>query len=284
MSFQKISQKDRLIQLETTLGPDVLVPLSFTGTEGMSIPFLFSVEMCSSKNDIATKDIVGKAVTIQLFRTVGQSPRLIQGVVQNFSKGGTDEQLTYYSMEVVPKLSMLARRKGNRIFQSKTIPDIIKDVLTKAGLKDYKLELSRTYQQRDYCTQYDETDLEFITRLMEWEGIYYFFIHEKTKHTLVIADTVQSYKATPNLDSLTYEPKAGPQGGESVRSWNEDHEIRSGKYTLRDYHFELAGSDPVEVSSTTNQNEGDNAGMEIYEYPGGFVNYLNKVGSGNKAK
>ena len=140
-----------------------------------------------------------------------------------------DEHFTYYSLEVVPELWLLDRKLRSRTFQHINVPDILKKLL--AGL-DVTFQIDGAFEQREYCVQYRETDLAFASRLMEEEGIYYFFKHSSRGHQMVLANTPQSHPAVPFLPTVIFEESAHASNEEErVFDWSKGQEIRSGKFT-----------------------------------------------------
>src|SRR5207302_3573878 len=142
------------------------------------------------------------------------------------SEGKRDATFTHYRMEVVPALWLLTRRVQSRIFQQMSVPDILKKVL--AGL-DVTFELQGTFFPRDYCVQYRESDFAFASRLMEEEGIYYYFTHGNGSHQMVVADTPQGHADVPGAKTVIFEELVGGTRAEDrVFSWEKTQEVRSG--------------------------------------------------------
>ncbi len=232
------TQENRLIAINTPLGKDALLLQGFSGHEGISRLFSFHLDLLSLKDSISFKDIVGQNITIEI-RLANNSLRYVNGFVSRFAQSGSEERFTHYQMEVVPWLWFLTRNADCRIFQNKTIPDIIQEVFKHRGFQDFKPSLTGTYEPREYCVQYRETDFNFVSRLMEQYGIFYFFQHEKGKHTLVLADSPSVYQPCPGQPSARYELVAGGLDTEdAVTGWQMEQELRTGKYSLTDYNFE----------------------------------------------
>jgi type VI secretion system secreted protein VgrG len=264
------SQENRLIKIDTPLGDDVLLLQDIAGHEAVSRLFRYSLTLLAFENDsISFKDIVGKKVSITIQLPDGE-PRYISGYISRFSQGGTDDRLfTHYQAEVVPWLWFLTRQADCKIFQNATPPEIISNVLHAfSGLQDFRLNLNGTYPKLEYCVQYRETAFNFVSRLMEEYGIFYYFDHTfEGSHTLVLAD--QSSSLPPCLSSpVSYETEVGGlDDPEVVNNWNVGQEVRSGKYTVTDYNFEtpstnLMANNPTVVKLPISQ------GFEIYDYPG----------------
>lgn len=266
----RFTQDNRFLSITTPLGTDALVLTSFQGTEGISVPFRFDAELVAERDaTIDLKKLVGQKVTITIINAAG-SPRYINGVVNSASQGGMDDWFKSYRAEIVPTLAFLRHRVDIRIFQSKSVTDIIEHVFKDAGLTDYKLQTNATYPQLDYCVQYNESDFAFVSRLMEEYGIFYFFQHEKSKHTLVLADQTSVHKPCPGQAKARYQrTTGGALPDDVVTSWETRHEFRPGKFTLTDYNFETPNSN-LTVSDPTTVKVADNDKYELYAYPGEY--------------
>lgn len=276
------SQEDRLVSIETPLGQDVLFVRHFNATEAISRLFSFHLDLFSEKPSLPLDGLIGKPVTITL--EIGDDgQRFFHGIVSRFGRvgrgqTGRDPRFTAYNAEVVPWLWFLTRTSDCRIFQNLTVPDIIKKVFQDLGFRDFRLGLTRTYTQWDYCVQYRETDFNFVSRLMEQEGIFYFFEHERGKHTLVLADSADAHKPCPGQAKARFSPEGGVgEREDNITSWDMEQELRPGKYTLRDYHFEMP-SKSLEVSTSTTVPGGGKSNFEIYDYQGEYTQQFNKPG------
>ena len=197
------TQEGGLFKIDTPLGRDVLLLRGFTGTEGISRLFRFELDLLSENSSISFSDIVGKNVTISLKQPDG-SYRYLNGIISRFAQHATEEQFTSYSAEMVPWLWLLTRNVDCRIFLNKSIPDIITEVFNDLGFNDYTNSLQSSYDPREYCVQYRESSFNFVSRLMEQYGIFYFFKHEQGKHTLVLADSPTAHSSCPGQSSVRY--------------------------------------------------------------------------------
>ena len=263
------TQEGRLIAIETPLGKDVLLLQRCVGHEGISRLFGFDLDLLSEDPSISRDKIVGQNITITLALTDG-SERYFNGFVSRFVQSGKDERFTHYRAEVVPWLWFLTRTADCRIFQNKTIPDIILKIFDDLGFKDYKNVLQGSFEPREYCVQYRETDLNFVARLMEQYGIFYFFVHEKNKHTLVLANSSTAHQLCPGQPRARYDyTTTGIEGEDVISSWKVEYELRPGKYALTDYNFE-APSTSLAVTESSVVQVGGNAKYEIYDYPGEY--------------
>ena len=187
-------------------------------------------------------------------------------------------RLARYRATVAPKIWVLTRTENLRIFQDQDVPDILKKVLQ--GF-DVTWELHKSYPQREYCVQYRETDFNFISRLMEEEGIFYFFRHSASGHKLVIADDAVSHQDISGNPTLIYDEVAGGTRDElRITGWMKTQELGSGKNTLQDYNYgkpmlDMLVSQPimdsVQVGKVTHKLKvGGNDQFEVYDYPGNY--------------
>ena len=211
------TQENRLLALDTPLGKDVLLLQGLTGREGISQIFKFDLDLLSDNNSIAFKDIIGQRVTIRILLADGTSERYFNGFVSRFAQSGSGTQFTNYQMEVVPWLWFLTRIADCRIFQNMTIPDIIQKVFSSRGFTDFKMSTTGSYNPLEYCVQYRESDFNFVSRLMEQYGIFYYFEHEDGKHTMVLADSSSAHQPCPDQASANYNLTSGDVDSEDVR-------------------------------------------------------------------
>jgi len=266
------TQDNRLIAIDTPLGMDVLLLAGFKGLESMSGLFSFELNLFSENHNITFEDIIGKNVTVSIILADGDK-RFFNGIISSFSQGrgggeaGGDPYFSHYAATMVPWFWLLTRTADSRIFQKLSVPDIVEKIFTEKGFLDYKLLLNDSYDKRDYCVQYRETDFNFVSRLLEEEGICYFFEHEEKKHTLILADASDKFKPCPKQESARYQISAGGWLEEDViTSLEKMQEIRPAKYTVNDFNFEIPNTD-MKVDVSTKQILGPGE-REIYDYPG----------------
>src|SRR5262249_6481599 len=178
----------------------------------------------------------GQPVTIDVEMAPGQK-RHFSGVVSRMQETGHDDECTYFQAEFVPEFWLLTKRHQSRIFQHMTVPDILKKVLE--GLK-VTFEIKGTFLPRDFCVQYRESDFAFASRIMEEEGIYYFFKQTESGHTMLVANTPQSHPDLPGGSKLIFAEAAGKEKTHlTVLNLQKRQELRSGKVTLWDHAFQL---------------------------------------------
>lgn len=262
------TQDERRIAIETPLGKDVLLLKAFTGEEEMSRLFRFKLELLSTKNTIAYKDIVGKNVSFSIEYADG-TPRYFNGIVNRFAACGTGDRLNMYTAEVVPWLWLLTRSTDCRIFQNKSVPDIIKQVFSDLGMNDFQMDLKATHEPWDYCVQYRETDFNFVSRLMEHEGIFYYFKHEKGKHTLVMSDHKGAYKDGKEKEVQFLSNLSQPEITDHLTRWEHRYTYCAGKWAETDYNFETPSTSLMATTNSVVQLDG-NSKLEMYDFPGQY--------------
>ena len=267
------SQKSRLLAIDSPLGPDTLLLTRLVGEEKVSTLFGFEIEAYSLLKDIPPAQIVGKNVTLKISLTDDNalfqagSYRYINGYVQSFRQDGNKLQdLQSYTAVVVPWFWFLTQTSDCKVFQFKTVKEIASAVFAENGFSDFSFRLAGQHPAREYCVQYKESDFDFLSRLFEEEGIYYYFEHSAGTHTLVISDHVGGYG---QCDEAAVDYRSGTQTAHSVHGWNHRYEFRTGAYAKRDYDFKK----PRNTLQT-----GENASMQVpgvgkYEhfvYPGRY--------------
>jgi len=276
------TQANRPLTVTTPLGNDKLLVVGFSGSEGISRPFNFQLDLkADNKNqqDIAFDKLLGQKVTVQLAQA-DNKPRYFSGICSRFSQGERSSVFTAYRMEIVPQFWLLKHVSQSRTFQQLSVPDILKQVLKGLDVTD---ELQGTFETRDYCVQYRETDFNFASRLMEEEGIYYFFKHSADGHKMVLANTPQSHADMPGQSKVIFEAvdSGHLRDEDRIHLWEKSQELRAGKYTLWDHCFELPHQhldaqkpvqESVAVGKVTHKLKvGGNDKFELFDYPGEYA-------------
>src|SRR5271169_88051 len=245
---------------------------SFSGTEEISRPFEYQLDLLSPDDSINFDGIMGKNVTVSINGEDGSPARFFNGFISRFTQLASDKQGTHYIAQMVPWLWFLTRTADCLIFQNKNVPDIVKDVLTRHGFDaflDIKLDASK-FRKWEYSVQYRETAAQFIMRLMEQEGIFFFFTHAKGIHKMVMADTPSEHKPCPVKSKYRFAPIIDTSSlakEDTIYSWQFAQEIRTGKYTLNDFSFE-SPSTSLLVPVPSKIDQGGNSKLETYDYPG----------------
>ncbi len=263
------TQATRHIAIETPLGEDVLLLQSFAAHEGISRLFEFNLNLLSENNEIDFDGIVGQNVTISMELPEG-GKRYWNGFINRFVQGVSNSvQYAQYQATMVPWLWFLTRTSDCRIFQNKTVPDIIKQIFNDLGFSDIEDRLSGGYRTWIYCVQYKETDFNFVSRLMEQEGIYYYFLHEESKCTIVLCDSRSKHDPYGDYAEIEFLPdtRASSQQ-ERISEWTVEKMVQPGKFTHTDYNFEKPNTSLMGVEE--NSKDHAQANYEIYDYPGEY--------------
>lgn len=262
------TSKERLCTVLSPLGDDVLLLSHMTGHESLSQLFRFQCEFLSDKKDIDFKSIIGQKICFEISLVSGEK-RQLSGHVARFSQGGSKGRYTAYSAEVVPWLWFLTRTSDCKIFQDKSVPEIIEAVFQDYGFSDFQLPTS-TFPKKHYCVQYRETDFNFVSRLMEEAGISYFFKHGDKAHTLVCFSKPDDNPECAGQKSAVYaRTSAGGEPVGDIDGWDVEHELPPGAYTSTDFNMENPSTD-LEASSPSTIQVGSNEAFELYDYPGEY--------------
>jgi type VI secretion system secreted protein VgrG len=262
------TQQHRLLAIGTALGDDALMVKNMLVSEQLGRLFHIETELRSEDTAVDFDQVVGTNATLRLEMPDGNT-RYFNGYISRFVQTEQGRGYAHYRATLVPWLWLLTRTADCRIFQNQTAPAIIEAVFKALGFKDYKLSLSGSYSTREYCVQYRETDFNFVSRLMEQEGIYYFFEHDNGVHTMVLADAPSAHSAFGDYDTLTYRTRMemeGDQTAESVTEWMIEKEVQPGVYALADFNFTTPASPIVVNANITRQSAA--AGFEVFDYPG----------------
>ncbi|MBL8851149.1 MAG: type VI secretion system tip protein VgrG [Planctomycetaceae bacterium] len=241
--------------------------MSFRAREEISRPFHFEIDLISTDSAIDATAIVGKPFTFWMQPDSG-TVRYFHGLVNRWQTGPMQSYgARSYRAEVVPWLWFLSQTANCCVFQELTTEDILKSVFGRWSFNDYRFSLNGSYTAREYCVQYRETDFAFVSRLMEEEGMFYFFEHTASAHKLVIADASSVY-ADADVAEVKYAPNVN--GINVIREWQQDYKFISGKWAHDDYNHQTPSTDLLGESSSL-VSIGNNSKYEVYDYPGGFM-------------
>lgn len=301
---RKLIQEHRELAITTPLGEDKLVLLGFSGEERLSALFEYEADLLSDDPAIPLTDLLGQPVTIRL-ELRDDRTRTFNGIVSRFvhtgfrrarreeeesdaesngaassGTGGADNgtsggdegthTLAEYRAVIVPRLWLLTRRADCRIFKGQSVPQIVKDICADIGLDVDDRSLEGTYDPWDYCVQYRETDYNFIARLLEQEGIFYFFRHEAQNHVLVLADSPPRLKAFEGYDAIRYMPAdAHTRDLETIHAWSVGREMMPGRFAHNDFDF--IAPDSLSPSIAQAEQPAVARDHEVFDYPGEYL-------------
>ena len=250
------------VRITTPLGDNKLLVRSYHGEEGISELFRYDLELYSTDPELDFSKIVGQAVSLQIELSSGDF-QYVNGIVARFTQGGRDDLFTTYFAELRPWFWMLTMCADCRIFQNKTSLEIVKQIFQDQGFSDFSDKTTATLTPREYCVQYRETAFAFVNRLLEEEGIAYYFQHDASKHTLVLVDDSNSWGTCPGLTSARFvggEPKY--DADDMVLDCMLDQSVTSDEYKADDYNFTIPSTQLLATAS------GSETARSIYDYPG----------------
>ena len=257
-------------RLKTALPDDVLRVHSCSSREGLSEAGDTTLTLLSERKDILASELLGKLATLTIALRE-DAPRHLSGYVTRFAQRGFEGKHCVYEMQLKPWLWLLSRTSDCRIFQEMSVPDIVKQVFEDHPVARYEFKLLRPYRTWNYCVQYRETDFNFVARLLEHEGIYWYVEHDESGHKVVLCDSASGHDAKPGCESLPFygsESQGAPQL-EYVQGWSGAQCVRPGKVVITDYDFQKPSS-ALETSQMVKRDY-DLSDGEIFDYPGGYI-------------
>ena len=264
-----ITQENRTLRVTTPLGQDVVVLRRMTGTERLGGLFEFQLDLLSEDPEINLDDLLGQSVTVALDLEDGAT-RYFNGMVAACAQVEDDSGFACYRAILRPWLWFLSRRADCKVFQEMTVLEIIEQVFRDAGFTDFRGSLSGSYRTWDYLAQYRETDFNFVSRLMELEGLYYYFEHADGNHTLVVADDYASHAVFSGYEEVPYfPPQANAQRErDHLSQWALSRQVQTTDYKINEYNFTTPQADLL-VAQTVERSHAQ-SGCEVYDYPGQY--------------
>jgi len=273
------------MQIATKLPFDTFLINKFKCREGISELFEIETELyVEEDNDdqfkftqINVDDVLGQRASI-LITQEDDAKRYFTGIFNTFSLIARNGYYSVYKATIVPNIWRMTKNFRSRIFQQMTVPEIIRSVLE--GF-DFRMGLTGSYQKRNYCVQYQETDFDFLSRLMEEEGIFFYFNHGKDGEQVVFKDDYTSPSDCPSKSSLgVVKTRLRDTAWESsIIDFDLDYELSNGRWEVRDYNFQLPNS-TLDAVAKSIKNIGGSHQMEVYEYPGGYAQRYDGIDKG----
>ncbi len=277
------------MQLSTPLGKDVLLINRLRCREGLNQLFHIELDMLHEQTDegfaphvIEPGSVLGKRMVVVAQQAqTSEKPveRYFHGICIGFTQGSRNGRFTGFQAELVPQAWLLTQVRQCRIFQNQPVPEILNEVLRGTAVK---FELTGRYEARNYCTQYNETDWDFASRLMEEEGIFYYFEHTAKDHYMIIADTPASHRPCPTQPKITFALERSDLADDwipSIRSWRVDSRLRTGRFELSDFNFQLPNH-RLEAEHTSLYDLSPNRQLPRYEWSGGYAKRFDGIDPG----
>ncbi|PMG49476.1 type VI secretion system tip protein TssI/VgrG [Shewanella sp. 10N.286.52.B9] len=266
----KATQKNNIISITTPLGKDTLYLTHFTASEAISQLFSISVSMFTIGTQIKLEDLVGKNVCISLRNAESDgAARYFHGVISHIESAGmrtaaADVAQDYidYQAVIVPRAALMKQRTNCRIFQNQSVIDILTDIFGQHAVS-FQNKTTRTYPNYEYCVQYLESDLDFVTRLLQQEGIFYFFDHSIGDHKLVLADDITAYNACDEAQVRCF---SGHLAESHVSHWQGGMSMVSGGFAQKGYDYTQPKKFPSGSNAKNDLPEQKN--LEVFDYLG----------------
>jgi len=266
------TQSNSEAKIITPLGEDVLLLRNMTMTEELGRLFTIDLDLLSEQDDINFEDLLGQNITVEIKLDSGNNRfRHFNGHITRVSQTENSGDFAVYQATVKPWFWFLTRTADCRIFQELSVPDIVKQVFRDLGYTDFEDKLTKNYRTWEYCVQYRETDFNFVSRLLEQEGIYYYFTHDDGVHNLVLSDEISAHQSLPDFTSIDYYPPDSDaiRDKEHIYSWFVSKQVQPGRYEINEFDFEKPKADLTAKSDVARQHVVSD--YEIYDYPGEYV-------------
>lgn len=249
----------------------------FSGSEGLSRLYQFDLALLSQRSDVKLKSLIGRPATVEIELADGTF-RYINGYINRFSTQGSDGGYVRYSALLGPWLWMLTCRFDSRIFQDKTVQDVVSEVFAGFGsLAKYEFRLSKALKPYSYITQYRESDFNFIQRLLENEGLFYYFEHTADAHVMIITDDSSTLLPLPEQPQIRFHSASVTETADSITQWHASRQLQSGKIAVRTFDYRQPRNFlPVTMQSLNEQGDVDK--FEIYDFPGQYTHGTYEAG------
>ncbi|MFC1757299.1 type VI secretion system Vgr family protein [Planctomycetota bacterium] len=261
------SQKFRNARMKTKLAKDTFLLHAMDGVDELSSMFQYDIEVLCEDFNIDLDDLLSSEVSVAV-EMEGLDTRNFHGIIASISQDGAVGELARYRLTVRPWTWLLSNTADCKVFQKQSVPEIVATVFRDNNFSDFQNSLSGSYEKREYCVQYCESDLDFVNRLLESEGIYYFFEHTEKKHTLVLADAVGSHSSIG--DPIPYSRESGSaKNFNHISDWNIARSVCPGKVVLSDFDFEKPMADLT--SDANHDRKYKQSKFEYFDFPGGYT-------------
>ncbi|MBS7471143.1 type VI secretion system tip protein VgrG [Pseudomonas syringae] len=264
-------QNRRLFKFKNLANPEQELLLeSFRGTEGLSRAYQFDLLLVCQDSGVELKSMMGQHVVIEIELADG-SPRYIAGYLTRFASGGSDGGMAKYTATLNPWFSMLKNRFDTRIFQGNTVEEVVTQVFAMCtAFSKHEFRLSKPLKRYTYITQYRESDFNFVQRLLEEEGMFYYFEHTAEGHTMIVCDDSTTLVPLPEQPQIRFHSASVTETADSITDWNGDRRLQSGKMAVQTFDYRQPNNRlPVTMNSLNQQGDVEN--FEVYDFPGQYT-------------
>lgn len=266
-----MSGSNSLLAISTPLGEGKLLLHKAEIVEELGRPFNIELELVSDDEEISLDDILGQNVTIRL--ETDDESRFFNGIVTEFFQKENTAKTACFGAVVKPWLWLLTLSENCRMFQEMTYPDIIKSVFNDLGFSDFEDQLSGSYSSQEYVVQYNESDFNFVSRIMEQEGIYYYFTHTNGKHSMILADDSSVQPSVGDVPFYEKEESANIIDVEGIVKWENYRKVRTGGISLGDFDFTTPSKNLSSV--TADPKTSSLSSLQKFNYPGKYSEQAN---------
>jgi type VI secretion system secreted protein VgrG len=264
-------QNRRLFKFKNLANPEQqLLIESFKGREGLSQAYSFELLLVCEDSGVELKSMMGQLVTIEIELATG-SPRYLAGYLTRFASIGSDGGMTRYTATLNPWFSMLKNRFDTRIFQGNTVEEVVTQVFALCpAFSRHEFRLTKPQKRYTYITQYRETDFNFVQRLLEEEGMFYYFEHTAEGHTMIICDDSSTLVPLPEQPQIRFHTASVTETADSITQWSGNRQLQSGKIAVQTFDYRQPKNRlPVTMNSLNKQGDVEN--FEIYDFPGQYT-------------
>lgn len=266
---QKLLGQDQDLAFSFSGAAGNFVVVGFSATETVNAPFEINIELSSDDPNIDLHALMDADACLGIFDKYSQ-PRFLHGIVTEVEKGQSGIRRTFYSVVLRPSIHRLAHTSDSRIWQETDIPSLVREVLDEHNIVNVDWRLDATYTPREYATQYRETALEFIMRVLAEEGIFYFFEHSEAGHTMVITDSPLATPVLKHAESITCNTNTGGQSRSSwISQFSQRERLRSSAYEMGEYTFKNPAARMITARSQQ-ENNGLKGDYPLYDFPGRY--------------
>ncbi|NWC93007.1 MULTISPECIES: type VI secretion system tip protein TssI/VgrG [unclassified Pseudomonas] len=265
------TQNRRLFKFKNLANPEQELLLeSFKGVEGLSRAYNFELLLVCQDSGVELKSMMGQHVVIEIELAEG-SPRYIAGYLTRFASIGSDGGMARYTATMNPWFSMLKNRFDTRVFQGNTVEEVVTQVFALCtAFSRHEFRLTRPQKRYTYITQYRESDFNFVQRLLEEEGMFYYFEHTAETHTMIICDDSTTLVPLPEQPQIRFHTASVTETADSITQWSGNRQLQSGKIAVQTFDYRQPGNRlPVAMKSLNKQGDVDD--FEIYDFPGQYT-------------
>ncbi|MEE4093001.1 type VI secretion system tip protein TssI/VgrG [Pseudomonas viridiflava] len=243
---------------------------SFKGEERLSSAYSFELLLLCEDAGLKLKSMLGQHLVIEI-ELADSSTRYAAGYVTRFASVGSDGGIASYTATIRPWFSMLEHRVNTRIFQDATVAEVVTEVFSQfSAFSQYEFRLSSPLKRYTYITQYRESDLAFVQRLLEAEGIFYYFEHSAEGHSMIICDDSTMLEPLPEQPQIRFHSASVTETSDSITEWSGNRQLQSGRIAVQTFDYRQPNN-RLQVTMNSLNQQGDVEAFEIYDCSGQYT-------------